>query len=347
MRRDAGANFFKFDGVAGDPAEVSAEMEAMLALISELRDADDETIWINLTTGTWPSPFFLLWADSIWRGHRDVVLLDSPQLDGITARQRWQVSRECVVEALVFQRARLFPLARLMIHGAIFAEHGEARAAELHKATELDWEQEVWSHAAMGLQLQELYISAELMTQSRWDKLAEALRWAREHAEIFEDTHWALQGGPQGCRGGTFEPHGWAAWRHERRLGFVTLRNPRAMAAKTVPLAFGDLLELNAELRRGPPLRVEVVRRLAAKTSSKLGKRPCSYLGRRGDATQLEDGACAVDANAKMNVALDGAELLVLKVTQPSLQVVQAPPPAPPPPPSSMAGVELGTHDEL
>ncbi|CAE8625588.1 unnamed protein product [Polarella glacialis] len=33
MRQNAGVNFFKFDGVAGDPAEVAAEMEAMLGSV--------------------------------------------------------------------------------------------------------------------------------------------------------------------------------------------------------------------------------------------------------------------------------------------------------------------------
>lgn len=34
---------------------------------------EEEEVWINLTTGTWPSPFFLFWADSIWRGGPDIA----------------------------------------------------------------------------------------------------------------------------------------------------------------------------------------------------------------------------------------------------------------------------------
>merc|ERR1711907_358006 len=87
---------YKFDGVAGDPHELAQEMEAMLSLIAEIRRAavkrkrqrqkgakskqhnesekevDDEDVWINLTTGTWASPFFLLWVDSVWRGGPDI-----------------------------------------------------------------------------------------------------------------------------------------------------------------------------------------------------------------------------------------------------------------------------------
>jgi hypothetical protein len=75
--REEGVNMFKFDGVAGDPRELAVEMEAMLGLITDLRsettsrnaarkhvpkerqsDKDKDMIWINLTTGTWASPFF-------------------------------------------------------------------------------------------------------------------------------------------------------------------------------------------------------------------------------------------------------------------------------------------------
>lgn len=45
---------------------------------------------------------------------------------------------------------------------------------------------------AMGLQLQELYVAARYMTPLAWDILAEGLRWARQHANILRDSHWAF-----------------------------------------------------------------------------------------------------------------------------------------------------------
>ena len=54
--------------------------------------------WWDLTTGTWPSPFFLLWVDSIWRGGLDVGGLDFPELDNLTSRQKWIVWREWEAE---------------------------------------------------------------------------------------------------------------------------------------------------------------------------------------------------------------------------------------------------------
>merc|ERR1711920_902339 len=51
----------------------------------------DDDIWINLTTGTWASPFFLLWADTIWRGGADVGGTERRTVvnRALSKRQRW------------------------------------------------------------------------------------------------------------------------------------------------------------------------------------------------------------------------------------------------------------------
>ncbi|CAJ1332842.1 unnamed protein product, partial [Effrenium voratum] len=184
--RRSGVNMFKFDGVAGNPTELGMEMEAMLRTIAALRDKkgeggeDEDDVWINLTTGTWPSPFFLLWADSIWRGGPDIatrpkdwygpltpqqrlalsagrfVAPDLRELgaDGLTGRQRWIRWRAMVVYILVVRRSVWFPLSQLMIHGVIVASHGDALHWGLDKFDPVDFAQEVWSFVGMGLQLQ-------------------------------------------------------------------------------------------------------------------------------------------------------------------------------------------------
>jgi len=63
MIRDYGVNQFKFDGIgrAGGRYPGSAfgsDFQAAIQLIRDLRDAKPD-VYINLTTGTWPSPFWL------------------------------------------------------------------------------------------------------------------------------------------------------------------------------------------------------------------------------------------------------------------------------------------------
>ena len=66
-----GVNQFKFDGTGNVDQVVkgsafSSDFDAAIHLIGDLRQLKPD-IYINLTTGTWPSPFWLFYADSIWR----------------------------------------------------------------------------------------------------------------------------------------------------------------------------------------------------------------------------------------------------------------------------------------
>ena len=70
-----GVNAFKFDGLAARAARtgeagLTRDGDAMLRMIGELR-AIRPDLYINQTTGTWPSPFWLLSVDSTWRGGSD------------------------------------------------------------------------------------------------------------------------------------------------------------------------------------------------------------------------------------------------------------------------------------
>ena len=63
-----GVNQFKFDGTGNvdsvfPGSRFDSDFAAAIHLIGELRTAKPD-IFINLTTGTWPSPFWLMYADS-------------------------------------------------------------------------------------------------------------------------------------------------------------------------------------------------------------------------------------------------------------------------------------------
>ncbi|CAK9038289.1 unnamed protein product, partial [Durusdinium trenchii] len=269
FRREQGVNMFKFDGVAGNPTELAMEMEAMLRTLAQLRNQksqkdDEEDVWINLTTGTWPSPFFLFWADSIWRGGPDIATrpkdwygplkisdrlailekrfvpppLDAIGLDGLTGRQRWIRWRAMVVYILVVKRSTFFPLSQLMIHGVIVASHGDALHWGLSRYDRVDFTQEVWSFVAMGLQLQELYVAPRHMTPEAWDILAEALRWSRQHAAILRDSHWAFGDVSR------YEVYCIASWDVQEAKGFLLFHNPQGLSSQSAPFSLDEVLEL-------------------------------------------------------------------------------------------------------
>ncbi len=113
MMRDYAVNYFKFDGLGGSNPAYLPDMEAAYRLMQTLRD-DNPAVYINLTTGTWASPFFLLHGDSTWRGGGDVLHRGTG-----SPTDRWLNYRDGETYHNIVTRGTLFPLNSLMIHGVV------------------------------------------------------------------------------------------------------------------------------------------------------------------------------------------------------------------------------------
>ncbi|CAE6744019.1 hypothetical protein R75461_02608 [Paraburkholderia nemoris] len=214
-----GVNQFKFDGTGNAdrvfPGSLfDSDWDAAIQLIEDIRVAKPET-FINLTTGTHPSPFWLRYADSIWRGGRDDDLAGTG-----TNRERWITYRDAQTYHNVVVRSPLFPLNSLMLHGILFAQCNP----RLDTSAGDDFANEVRSYFGSGTQLQELYITPALLGDSDWDVLADAARWARENGDVLRDSHW-IGGAPD-----QQAVYGWAAWAQHKAI--VTLRNPDSRAQR-------------------------------------------------------------------------------------------------------------------
>jgi len=212
--RDGGVAYFKFDGIGPsgesgriDPAS-GRDYDAMLRLVHELR-ALRPGLYVSQTTGTWASPWWLLHVDNIWRGGDD----DGSAGVG-TSRQQWMTYRDGETYHNVVRRGPLYPLNSLMVHGVLYAANPPRLAADPGD----DFASEVRTFFGNGTQLQELYLSPELLTAGNWDDLAAAARWARANTATLCDVHW-IGGDPE-----KLEVYGWAAWSPAK--GIVTLRNP-------------------------------------------------------------------------------------------------------------------------
>jgi hypothetical protein len=223
-----GANFFKFDGLARGVEET----EAMLHLTRALR-ARRPDLFISITTGTWPSPFWLWYGDSTWRGGGDMGFHGQG-----SKREQWITYRDLETYRGVVQKGPLYPLNSLMNQGFAHARYGSA--SECGKAPE-EIRRELRSLFAGGTCLQELYVTPTMMSAQNWDDLAEAVKWAHGRARVLVDTHW-IGGNPE-----KLEPYGWASW--TPRLGLLTLRNPAANPA-TIALDIGEAFELPSSAAR-------------------------------------------------------------------------------------------------
>jgi hypothetical protein len=217
MVQKYGVNQFKFDGLAAGAKAAengfTRDGDAMLRLIADLRDADPD-IYINQTTGTWPSPFWLLDVDSTWRGGNDHWF----QGKGSWCQQ-WMTYRDAQTYQNVAQRAPLYPLNSLMLHGIIYATN----AVHLNVMSDEDFASQAREFFGNGTQLQEMYLTPKLLDRQNWDDLAEAAKWSRANADVLVDTHW-IGGDPN-----KNEPYGWASW--SPRKGILVLRNPDDKAA--------------------------------------------------------------------------------------------------------------------
>ena len=228
-----GINQFKFDGTGNaneviKGSEFDSDFDAAIHLIGELR-AKKPDLYVNLTTGTYPSPFWLLYADSIWRGG------DDHSFAGVGSnRQRWITYRDSQIYRWVVEEGPLFPMNSLMLHGMIYARYAERLGVDPGH----DFPDEVHSYFGTGTQLQEMYITPSLLSAEDWDVLAEAAKWSRDNAQTLKDSHW-IGGDPV-----RLEVYGWASWSPGKAI--VTLRNP-SDHVQDFKASLAALLELPAD----------------------------------------------------------------------------------------------------
>jgi hypothetical protein len=232
-----GVNQFKVDGTGNvdsvfPGSSFDSDFAAAISLIRDWR-AKKPDLYVNLTTGTYPSPFWLRYADSIWRAG------DDHSFAGVGSwREKWITYRDAQTYQNIVQAGPLFPLNSLMLHGLIYARQAE----HLDSDPGNDFTNEVHDYFGTGTQLQEMYISHALLSKSNWDVLAEAANWSRRNAGTLRDTHW-IGGDPS-----KLEVYGWGAW--SRTKGILTLRNPRDQR-QSIAIDVGRAFELPP----GAPLR--------------------------------------------------------------------------------------------
>jgi hypothetical protein len=213
MVTDYGINQFKLDGT-GSPdkqypgSKFDSDFDAAIQLISTLRKANPG-LFVNLTTGTWPSPFWTRYADSTWRGGSD------HDFAGVGPdRQRWITYRDSDTYHEVVMRGPFYPLNSLMLHGLIYAQYADKLKTDPTNA----FRDEIRSYFGNGTQLQEVYITPSLLTKQNWDDLAQSANWSQANKEVLKDSHW-IGGDPE-----KLEVYGWASWSPGKSI--IALRNP-------------------------------------------------------------------------------------------------------------------------
>ena len=206
--KDHQVNYYKWDKAGRG---VSPHFMALIQCGRELKKYDPK-LFINVTVGTWPSPFWLNHIDCTWRtGTGDVAWM------GVGGkREQWLTFRDWGCYSKFVQKAPLYPLNSVMHHGLVVGRHYQA--GEMARAgAGVNMKNAARSYFGTGANLLELYLTPEMMTDKAWDEVAEAAKWAKKNEKILVDTHWV---GGDPLKLGVY---GWASWSPEKSL--ITLRN--------------------------------------------------------------------------------------------------------------------------
>ncbi len=237
--QNQGARYFKFDGIGGGTYQTGPagwaqpDYEALFELIDDLRAAEPD-VFINATIGSWHSPYYLMYADSIWRDGGDAGYIGEGQYRAQNINYRDRETYQNVVSA-----SPLFPMHALMTHGIILASYA---TVGLYYANIEEFTDDVHNYFGMGMNLQEMYIGpdhpdsgAPLMTEDMWDVLSEAAKWSRENQDVFADAHW-VGGNP-----GLGDVYGVACWNPQKAT--LMLRNPSSVT-KQIGIDVDQIFEL-------------------------------------------------------------------------------------------------------
>ena len=184
-------------------------MQALVQLFDELRRLRPD-VFINATTGTWPSPYWLFHSDTVFRGGEDVGYAGTG-----SSRQRWITYRDALGYDIRTRRGPLYPFNSLKFQSVFYAQLSLAKDLTTDVPDLVD---DIHMAAGSGTQLQEYFITARMMTPAAWDVVAEAIQWVQRNADVLVDSH-GIGGNPA-----KDEVYGFASW--QPRMGVLVLRNP-------------------------------------------------------------------------------------------------------------------------
>ncbi len=224
MVRNYGVNQFKIDGIpfgCNDPAHGhpigiysrEADLRSLLGTLAALRAANPK-IFLDVTTSTWLSPWWLRWADTIWEGGEDYGYLET--VPTLTERQSSMNYRDLVLYNDYVRHRVQFPMSSLwtqsIIKGAYLKLGGEHESLD-------DWKDHLVNFLGVGSQLNELYITPALLSAEEWGALGQSLQWAIANAHPLLDNSTFVLGDPANR-----QPYGYLHFSPEKAL--LMLRNP-------------------------------------------------------------------------------------------------------------------------
>jgi hypothetical protein len=220
--RDESVSYYKWDGIRFTCNEPDhghlpgifsrrAVMEAVVDLCRSVR-AENPDVFLNITSGTWLSPWWLKYANMIWMQGYDYGYADVPS---ISRRDRAMTYRDSILYDDLRKYDFWFPIVNLMTHGII---KGHLQLLGGEKESLRKFTDNALLYFARGVAMWELYVSPDYLTEEEWDVLAQAVRWAKNRFSLLRSTE--MIGGDPGER----KAYGYVHFSGNR--GILAVRNP-------------------------------------------------------------------------------------------------------------------------
>lgn len=223
-----GVGYFKWDGIQfscsepdhGHPVDVYSR-RAVLGVVGGMCESVREknpAMFLNISSGTWMSPWWVKYANTIWMQGGDYGFAEVPSIsmrDGAITYRDFVLYEDWKIKGL------WFPIANLMTHGIIKGkEESVGTTVEpLDKFTD-----DALLYFARGVAMYELYISPDILSDGEWTSIAKSMAWARDRFPVLMNTEM-VGGNPM--KG---EPYGYVHFKGTR--GIIAARNPVIGAAK-------------------------------------------------------------------------------------------------------------------
>ena len=217
-----GVGYFKWDGIQFSSSEPGsghavgylsrrAAMESVIEKCKAVR-AVNPNEYLNITSGTWLSPWWLQYANQIWMQGQDYGYADVPS---VNERDAAITYKDFVLFDDFHNQDVWFPLSNMMTHGVI--------KGNLERLGGTDDPLEKFANDAVfyfgrGVSMYEMYISPDLLNPREWKVLSESLAWAKERFPVLNKTY--MEGGDP-TKGETY------AYVHFKNdSGIIAARNP-------------------------------------------------------------------------------------------------------------------------
>ncbi len=239
--RDYHLGYFKWDGFLlscnepdhGHPTGIysrEASVSSYIDVMQSVRKINPD-IFLNITSGTWLSPWWLRYADCIWMQGEDYGYQES--LPSLNDRDKAITYKDVVLWDDFRKSDLLFPISSLMTHGIIKGRYNLLGGANESLSSFSD---EVMMYFGRGVMMWELYITPELLSHGEWNALASAIKWAKSNVDVLKHTRMILGNPSKG------EVYGYVHMTKSK--GIVVLRNPgvdRKTANVSLTADLGDI----------------------------------------------------------------------------------------------------------